>query len=312
MTSSRPTPPPAVHLLAGSVCGGFSSLVLQPLDVIKTRLQGADVGAASHHQPMKLTGTAVRSYSVGIPVPITARSTVGEIIRHHGVRGLWHGTSATLARTLPGVGTYFFMLSQTKEFIAKVRPRRDGSGLTACESIMAGASARSATGLLYFPLTLLKARLESGLWGYQGIKGGLSTMYRTEGFVGMYKGVGATMMRDAPYSGAFVMAYEMNKGIYRRMSGQETPSLVANLAVAVGSGMFACVITHPFDVIKTLVQVHPQRYASTLGAWSETFTSRGVLGFYKGFGARLARKSAMGGITWTLYEQIVTACTNSE
>jgi len=291
--------------MAGSICGGFSSLVVQPLDVIKTRLQVADVGGASHLQPTKLTGTAFRSYSVGLPAPITARSTVSEIIRLHGLPGLWRGTSATLARTLPGVGTYFFMLSQAKDYISKMRPRTDAPGLTACESMVAGASARSATGLLYFPLTLLKARLESGIWGYQGIKGGLSTMYRTEGLVGMYKGVGATMMRDAPYSGAFVMAYELNKGFYRRISGHETLPLFANLVVAVSSGMFACVITHPFDVVKTLVQVHPQRYETTLGAWSQTFAERGVLGFYKGFSARLARKSAMGGITWTLYEQIV-------
>lgn len=306
MTSSRPNP--TIHLVAGSVCGGFSSLVLQPLDVIKTHLQA--VGVASHPQPNKWTPTTVRSYSVGIPVPMTARSTVLEIIRLQGVPGLWRGTSATLARTLPGVGTYFFMLSYCKEIIGRTRPR-ELETLTPFESMVAGASARSATGLLFFPLTLLKARLESGLWGYQGIKGGLQTMYRTEGVMGMYKGVGATMMRDAPYSGVFVMAYEFNKQVYRDWADSEdTPPVLANLAIAFSSGMFACGMTHPFDVVKTLVQVHPQRYQTTLGAWTTTFAERGVLGFYNGFGARLARKSAMACITWTLYEQMVATLTS--
>lgn len=311
MTSSRPSP--GAHLVAGSLCGGLSGLVLQPLDVIKTRLQGADVGVVSNHQQSKMMGTAVRSYSVGVPLPITARSTVNEIIRLHGVGGLWQGTSATLARTLPGVGSYFFMLSRAKEMITTMRPR-DTPGLTPCESIVAGASARSATGLVFFPLTLLKARLESGLWGYTTLHGGLQAMYRTEGVKGMYKGVGATMMRDAPYSGAFMMAYEASKKMHRRMAGHndEAPPFFANLAIAVTSGMFACGITHPFDVVKTLVQVHPQRYQTTLGAWTQTFAERGVLGFYTGFGARLARKSAMTGITWTCYEQIIAALTINE
>lgn len=305
MTTSRPNP--AVHLVAGSTCGGVSSLMLQPLDVIKTRLQqgGTEIGVAQHSQSLKLTGPAVRSYSVVVSAPVTVRSTVQEIVRMHGTLGLWRGTSATLARTLPGVGTYFFMLSQTKEVIARLRHHSDGQGLTAFESVVGGASARSATGLLFFPLTLLKARLESGIWGYQGIHGGLSTMYRTEGLAGMYKGMGATMMRDAPYSGAFVMAYELNKRSYRRVTGHQVPSIVANFSIGVASGMFACVITHPFDVIKTLVQVHPQRYTTTLGAVSRIFSDHGLAGFYKGFSARLARKSAMAGITWTLYEQIV-------
>lgn len=307
MASRQPNP--AVHLMAGSICGGFSGVMLQPLDVIKTRLQTIEIpGGAYNHQPSKFTGSTVRSYSVGVPAPCTVRSTVSEIVRLHGVPGLWRGTSATLLRTFPGVGSYFFMLSQTKEMVKKMSARRDGR-LTAGESIVAGASARSATGLLFFPLTLLKARLESGLFGYKGITGGFTTMYRSGGFVGMYKGVGATMMRDAPYSGAFVMAYELNKGLYRNANGHEAPTVVANLAIAVTSGMFACGITHPFDVIKTLVQVHPHRYQTTVAAFTETFAERGVRGFYRGFGARLCRKSAMAGITWTMYEQILAACT---
>lgn len=301
---------PTAHLAAGSFCGGFSSIVLQPLDVIKTRLQIPETGGAYIYQKSMSMGTTVRSYSVGVPAPLTPRSIVSEIIRLHGISGLWRGTSATLLRTFPGVGTYFFMLSHTKEMMKSFRGCPSGDSLTPYESMMAGATARSLTGVLFFPATLLKARLESGLWGYSGIKGGFTSMYRAEGLSGMYKGMGATMMRDAPYSGAFVMAYEFNKGVYRQASEQDTYPVAANLAIAISSGMFACGITHPFDVVKTLVQVQPARYGTTLAAFTQTFQERGIVGFYRGFGPRLARKSAMGGITWTLYEQIIELLVN--
>lgn len=305
--------PVPVTIVSGSISGGLSSLIVQPLDVIKTRLQVGvpcmtlAMGPASQ-EPVRLTGAPIRSYSsISLAAPVTVRSTVEEIIRHRGFLGLWSGTSATLARTVPGVGVYFCILSEIKHKIMSQRPprsARDPLGLTPMESIVAGASARSLAGLIFNPLSLLKARLESGLWGYSGIHGGLTSMYRTEGVAGFYRGMGATMMRDAPYAGAFVMAYESNKAWYRCVSGLDDTSFLVNTTLGAAASMFACGITHPFDVMKTMVQVQPHRYRTVFSAAQVIYSDRGIIGFYKGFGARLARKGAMAGMTWALFEEV--------
>ena len=80
------------HLFAGALSGGTASVLLQPLDVIKTRMQRREVGGG---------------FSKRNSIPFI----VQRVVRHEGVAALWSGLVPTLYRTIPGVGLYFYSLN---------------------------------------------------------------------------------------------------------------------------------------------------------------------------------------------------------
>ena len=77
------------HLASGAVSGFTSAICLQPLDLLKTRMQQ---GASSR--------SALQS-SPGVVV-VASRRTVGqvaaEVVRQDGMVGLWRGTVPTVVR----------------------------------------------------------------------------------------------------------------------------------------------------------------------------------------------------------------------
>lgn len=55
--------------------------------------------------------------------------------------------------------------------------------------------------------------LQSGKYGYGSVYGALRNIYRTEGARGLYSGLTATLLRDAPFSGIYLMFYTQTKKI---------------------------------------------------------------------------------------------------
>lgn len=70
------------HLSSGALSGFASSVCLQPLDLLKTRLQQGQ-GKGYEDSGVKRRKLA---------------SVVKEVIREDGVRGLWRGTVPTIVR----------------------------------------------------------------------------------------------------------------------------------------------------------------------------------------------------------------------
>ena len=69
--------------------------------------------------------------------------------------------------------------------------------------------------------------------------------------------------------------------------------------------LLATTITHPFDVLRTRIQLKPQEFQNTLHAAQLTFHQDGLRGFFLGLVPRLVRKTLSAAITWTLYEELV-------
>ena len=52
---------------------------------------------------------------------------------------------------------------------------------------------------------------QSGCYNYVGVVMALRTVYETEGFRTLFSGLTATLLRDAPFSGIYVMFYSQAK-----------------------------------------------------------------------------------------------------
>ncbi|KAJ7179598.1 solute carrier family 25 member 38 [Mycena filopes] len=279
---------------SGALSGFASTVILQPFDLLKTRLQQGDGTVTTRN-----TTTLLR--------------TTREIVASQGLKGLWRGTNATLARNVPGVALYMTSLTQlrtvmaTSPYFAPVRSPDSKNAsvlpkLTSQGNLLAGATTRVAVGFLLNPFSVLKARYESNMYAYTSLTGGFMSLARL-GPSELFRGFFASSLRDAPYAGIFVVLYE---GIKRQSTTifpptSDAQSTLMHTASAASAGAIATLATHPFDVIKTKVQVRSEdRYHGFARTVRTIWVQRGPAGFFDGASLRMSRKILSSAIGWAV------------
>jgi solute carrier family 25 protein 38 len=262
---------PMHDALAGALSGTAACLLLQPLDVYKTRLQ------EHSGRPRRLAE-------------------------------LWRGTLPTLVRNVPGTALYFVTLQQLR-YLMIIADSRFKLGLIAPDgrssplaNALAGGLSRLLAGFCFMPFTVLKVHFESQRFlGTRSLPAMIHGIYNLEGVRGLFKGFWATMLRDAPHSAIYLVCFEALRGSSSASSG----SLAVNAISAFGSAVIASAATQPFDTVKTRIQLSVGRRG--VGMWSAgrmILTQDGPLGFYRGTLPRLLRKVLSAAITWTIYEEL--------
>ncbi|RUS23901.1 mitochondrial carrier domain-containing protein [Jimgerdemannia flammicorona] len=146
-----PKPPPFVHLSAGAASGLFACTVLQPLDLIKTRLQQQRQQHLAFLKEAKGKGITIA------PMNSTIYSTIKDIVNRNGVQGLWRGTVPTIIRNVPGSAAYFLALSEIRAILDRTRLLGGDKNRV---NLVAGAAARAAVGFVMMPITVVKVRYE--------------------------------------------------------------------------------------------------------------------------------------------------------
>ncbi|KAH6569945.1 hypothetical protein BASA50_002980 [Batrachochytrium salamandrivorans] len=282
---------PLIHLAAGGVSGLTSCLLLQPLDL---RLQQSM--QARHSLVSTLSEAQARLLS-----RITIYSTLQDVVKQDGVRGLWRGTLPTIMRNVPGSALYFLAVHKIRSAFRKI----DLS--THTSNLIAGASSRMVVGFVAMPITVVKIRFESNLYKYSSIWHSMSSIWKMEGASGFFKGFGATALRDAPYAGVYIFFYE---GFKSMVGGDSSPSVAANMVAGVLGGLSATIVTQPFDMVKTRMQLKPAEYTSLVQSFFKIAVAEGISGFFIGTIPRLLRKSFGSAITWSLYEEVVRCLSN--
>ncbi|EGF76792.1 hypothetical protein BATDEDRAFT_14698 [Batrachochytrium dendrobatidis JAM81] len=273
---------PTVHLAAGGVSGLVSCVLLQPLDLVFRSLAN-----------------------------ITLFTTLNDVVKKDGVSGLWRGTLPTILRNVPGSALYFLSVHSLRSTMERLGVTKNTSNL------IAGAASRVVIGFAAMPITVVKIRYESNLYTYKSLWNSMSSIWRTEGIPGFFRGFGATILRDAPYAGIYVFFYENFKLILGDLISLEymldtfllvgaiNSPVAINLGAGMLSGFSATLLTQPFDMMKTRMQLKPLEYPSLLQSFAKISAAEGMTGFFSGIVPRLIRKSLGSAISWTLYEEVV-------
>ncbi|XP_023647745.1 mitochondrial glycine transporter B isoform X1 [Paramormyrops kingsleyae] len=267
--------------MCGSLSGTCSTLLFQPLDLVKTRLQTL--------QNNMLPG----SPKVGMVTVFL------NVVRTEKLLGLWKGVSPSFVRCIPGVGIYFSTFYSLKQHFFPERAPNAG------EAVLLGASARAVAGVCMLPVTVIKARFESGQYNYASVFGALRSVCEVEGPRALFSGLTATLLRDAPFSGIYVMFYsQAKKSLPQEVSSSPYVPLV-NFGCGVLAGIMASLVTQPADVVKTHLQVSPHLYKKTRDAVHFIYTEQGLGGFFRGAVPRSLRRTLMAAMAWTVYEQLM-------
>ncbi|PLB46737.1 putative mitochondrial carrier protein [Aspergillus steynii IBT 23096] len=287
------------HFAAGLCSGLTSSILLQPADLLKTRVQQSQQTAA-----LLPTLKAILSS----PNPI---------------RGLWRGTLPSALRTGFGSALYFTSLNALRQGLAQTPTASAAAAasssalpkLSNSANLTTGAAARVAAGFVMMPVTVLKVRYESDYYAYRSLYGAARDIVRTEGFRGLFSGFGATAARDAPYAGLYVLIYEQLKrrlaalahqgsGSAENPLGSSSSSSINFVSGGLAAGL-ATTITNPFDAVKTRLQLMPGKYGNMMRAARLMVHEDGVRSLFGGLGLRIGRKALSSALAWTVYEELI-------
>jgi len=128
-----------VHAASGSVAGVMSKTLLQPLDLVKTRLQVQNANTPGAYRGL---GDAFRT-----------------VYRQTGVRGFYQGFTPNLVGSALSWGSYFYVYNMCKRF-ARTLQVDPNQPLSPLANFVSAATAGSTTVLLTNPVWVIKTRLQ--------------------------------------------------------------------------------------------------------------------------------------------------------
>ena len=190
---------------------------------------------------------------------------------------------------------------------------------------LAGSGAGAIAATIVCPLDVLKTRLQVstlrvGGDAYASTLQSLSAIARTEGLVGLYRGLTPTIVALLPNWAVYFTVYEGLKefmepapGAQTRGSSWSSPHL-RHMVSAAGAGVATVLVTNPLWVVKTRLQVQhsealrasmPTRvpYSGAFSALGRVAAEEGARGLYSGLAPSLAGISHVV-IQFPVYEQL--------
>ncbi|RKO89326.1 mitochondrial carrier domain-containing protein, partial [Blyttiomyces helicus] len=186
----------AYSFALGAVAGGIGATVVYPIDLMKTRLQNQRTPPASapSHLPTQ------KPYKNGI-------DCLRQVVRHEGLRGLYSGLLPQLVGVAPEKAIKLCVNDFVRRNMADDRGR-----LAFWQEAVAGASAGASQVLFTNPLEIVKIRLQVQGEAAKSAVAQVpkqSAMYivRQLGIFGLYRGVGACLLRDIPFSAIYFPTY---------------------------------------------------------------------------------------------------------
>ena len=163
-----------------------------------------------------------------------------------------------------------------------------------------GAGSIEAT-VAVTPMETIKTKLiQKNLNLIEGVK----VIVKEEGIGGLYKGVVATVLKQASNQGLRFMFFNKYKD-YMTDNGQRSLKPLEALVGGMCAGCFSTLGNNPFDVVKTQMQgIDAHLYKNTADCFMQILRNEGPRGFYKGCLARMGRVVPGQGVIFMSFESI--------
>jgi len=257
----------AQPFVLGGTAGMFATLIVQPTDMIKTRIQISSEGGAK-----------------GSANPITIAR---QIIAQNGVKGLYHGLSAGLLRQATYTTARLGIFRTITESIDSKRKR------TFLDTSLASVTAGALGSIVGTPadLAMIRMQVDGTLppeqrRGYTWVGNALKRIVKEEGFMGMFKGCTPVVVRAMSLNLGMLAGHDATLDWMKAHVDSPVMQTIGAKAV---SGFLGSAFSLPFDFVKTRIQKQKPGpdgklpYSSALDCARKSFVQEGPLVFYKGF-----------------------------
>ncbi|PHH53062.1 Calcium-binding mitochondrial carrier protein Aralar2 [Ceratocystis fimbriata CBS 114723] len=276
------------NFVLGSMAGAFGAFMVYPIDLVKTRMQNQRTAGPA--------GNALYKNSI---------DCFQKVIRNEGFLGLYSGVLPQLVGVAPEKAIKLTVNDLARGYFS----RKDGSIHLGAE-IISGSTAGACQVVFTNPLEIVKIRLqvqgEASKTNAAVPKRSAMWIIRNLGFLGLYKGALACLLRDVPFSAIYFPAYSHLKRDFFNESPSNPLGVLQLLTAGAIAGIPAAYLTTPCDVIKTRLQVEARKgdvqYTGLRDAAKKIWQQEGFRAFFKGGPARIFRSSPQFGFTLAAYE----------
>lgn len=256
----------------GGLAGIGGTLVVQPLDLVKTRMQlAAKVTTAGEKAPTSIT-------------------VIMNIIKKEGVRGLYSGLSAGILRQATYTTTRLGVYNTLEEKSTK----EDGSPPPLYLKAIIGFTAGGIGAIVGTPaeVALIRMMADGRLpveqrRGYKNVFDALFRVVKEEGVTALFRGAGPTVIRAMVLNAAQLASYSQAKEALKA-TGFYKEGLALHLSASLISGLIATAFSMPVDITKTTIQNMKivngvPEYKGAMDVLMKTARNEGVLALWKGF-----------------------------
>ncbi|KAJ5677650.1 uncharacterized protein N7477_003283 [Penicillium maclennaniae] len=178
------------YFMAGSFAGVTNSVLSNPIEHVRIRLQAQPHGAG-------------RLYSGPI-------DCIKKLSAHQGfMKGVFRGQAVTVLREATAYGSWFMAFEYMMNQDAK-RNNIKRDDISALKVATYGGLAGEALWIASYPFDVVKSKMQTDGFGenmkYNSMRDCFKKVYAAEGFGGFWKGIGPTLLRAMPVSaGTFVV-----------------------------------------------------------------------------------------------------------
>uniref|UniRef100_A0A5F8ANJ4 Mitochondrial glutamate carrier 1 n=2 Tax=Macaca TaxID=9539 RepID=A0A5F8ANJ4_MACMU len=298
----------SAKLINGGIAGLIGVTCVFPIDLAKTRLQNQQNGQ--------------RMYT-------SMSDCLIKTIRSEGYFGMYRGAAVNLTLVTPEKAIKLAANDFFRHQLSK-----DGQKLTLLKEMLAGCGAGTCQVIVTTPMEMLKIQLQDAgriaaqrkilaAQGQLSAQGGAQPsveapaaprptatqltrdLLRSRGIAGLYKGLGATLLRDVPFSVVYFPLFANLNQLGRPASEEKSPFYVSFLAGCV-AGSAAAVAVNPCDVVKTRLQslqrgVNEDTYSGFLDCARKILRHEGPSAFLKGAYCRALVIAPLFGIAQVVY-----------
>ncbi|SCU90527.1 LAMI_0E02476g1_1 [Lachancea mirantina] len=199
------------HLSAGLLGDLVSSVVYVPSEVLKTRMQLQ----GRYENPFFRSGYNYRNL----------RDAIATILKREGWQTLFFGYKATLSRDLPFSALQFAFYEKFRDVAFRAEGKSTSQDLTVLSELTTGATAGGLAGIMTTPLDVIKTRIQTQLpissssspssrsrspvTIENSILKGLVAVYKSEGTLGFFRGVGPRFIWTSVQSSIMLLLYQV-------------------------------------------------------------------------------------------------------
>ncbi|XP_072128369.1 mitochondrial glutamate carrier 1 [Mobula birostris] len=299
-------------LINGGIAGLIGVTCVFPIDLAKTRLQNQQNGQRLYNS---MSDCLIKT------------------IRSDGYFGMYRGAAVNLTLVTPEKAIKLAANDFFRHMLSK-----DGKKLTLLKEMLAGCGAGTCQVIVTTPMEMLKIQLQDAgrlaaqqkLMAAQAVSSSPSgspvssashatsalkspqtatqitkELLRSKGITGLYKGLGATLLRDVPFSIIYFPLFANLNKLGQKSADGKAPFYVSFISGCI-AGSTAAVAVNPCDVIKTRLQslqrgLNEDTYSGIIDCARKIWRNEGPGAFLKGAYCRALVIAPLFGIAQVVY-----------